>query len=49
MKLTDDDIGQLLLEVNEDGIIQEPTIGTKSRFRTILAELKMKNTNNEDE
>ncbi|CAF3683750.1 unnamed protein product [Rotaria sordida] len=43
MKLTDDDIVQLLLEVNKDGTIQEPTIGMKSRFRTMLIEWKREN------
>ncbi len=42
-RLTDDDISQLFLEVNEDGTIQEPTIGVKSRFRTKLTEWKSEN------
>ncbi len=46
MRLTDNDISQLFLEMNEDGTIQEPTIGVKSRFRTKLIEWKM-NHNNE--
>ncbi|CAF3939108.1 unnamed protein product, partial [Adineta steineri] len=43
MKLTDDDISQLLLQINTDGSIQESTIGIKSRFRTILKEWKTEN------
>ncbi|CAF3683782.1 unnamed protein product [Rotaria sp. Silwood1] len=53
IKLKDDDIMQLLSEVNEDGMIQEPTIGIKSRFRTMLIEWKRenehKNQNNQNE
>lgn len=41
IKLTDDDIVQLFLEINEDGMLIEPTIGTKSRFRTKLMEWRM--------
>ena len=33
MKLTDEDIVQLLSEVDENGILQRPTIGAQSRFR----------------
>jgi len=47
MRLTDNDISQLFLEVNEDGTIQEPTIGIKSRFRTKLMQWKMNNTKHE--
>jgi hypothetical protein len=47
MRLTDNDISQLFLEVNEDGTIQEPTIGIKSRFRTKLMQWKMNNTKDE--
>ncbi|CAF2676130.1 unnamed protein product [Rotaria sp. Silwood2] len=43
MKLTNDDFVQLLVEVNGDGMIQEPTIGMKSRFRTMLIEWKREN------
>jgi hypothetical protein len=45
MRLTDNDISQLFLEMNEDGTIQEPTIGLKSRFRTKLIEWKMNHSN----
>jgi len=47
LRLTDQDISQLFSKINEDGTIQEPTIGVKSRFRLILTEWKMNNTNNE--
>jgi hypothetical protein len=47
LRLTDEDISQLFSEVHEDGTIQEPTIGVKSRFRILLEEWKMNNHNNE--
>ena len=40
MRLTDDDIQQLFMQINEDGTMKEATIGTKSRFRTKLIEWK---------
>jgi hypothetical protein len=33
LKLTDEDITQLLSEVDENGVLQRPTIGAQSRFR----------------
>jgi hypothetical protein len=47
LRLTDQDISQLFSEIHEDGTIQEPTIGVKSRFRLILTKWKMNNNNNE--
>ena len=41
MNLTDVDITELLLAINEDGTIEKPTIGVKSRFRIKLMEWKM--------
>jgi hypothetical protein len=41
MRLTDEDIQQLFMKIDEDGTIKEATIGTKSRFRTKLVEWKM--------
>jgi hypothetical protein len=43
MKLTDDDLSQLLAGINEDGSVQELTIGLKSRFRIKLMEWKIQN------
>lgn len=47
MKLTDDEISQLFIEVDEDGAKVEPIIGIKSRFRTKLTEWKS-NINNDE-
>jgi hypothetical protein len=41
MRINDDDISQLLCTLDEDGVIQRPTIGEKTRFRSKLEDWKI--------